>query len=129
MSFFSSCLLYDLDIFRPAKRPRRIGWLHDFVQGTSSNLTVALKKDKDSRVSFVKDKFQANFDVQHFKPDEICVKVSDDKRTVIIDAKHEEREDQQGQVYRHFVTKYTLPKDSVTSIMWNQIYLQMVFYQ
>lgn len=117
-------LLDDIDLLRPTKRARKFDCLDDFVQPSvmilpkrfmdmpkyTRNLSAAMK-DKDDRVSLDQNKFQANFDVQHFKPEEICVKVSEDKRTVTIEAKHEEKQDQHGQIYRHFVRKYTLPKD------------------
>lgn len=60
-------------------------------------------------VTVDKEKFQANFDVQHFKPEEITVKVSADN-AVTIEAKHQEKQDPHGQVARHFVRKYVLPK-------------------
>lgn len=119
-------LLDDLDLMRPVKRPRKMRSLDDLEPSSSAlmivpksifefpdymkNLSAALE-DKDTTVSVDKNKFQANFDVQHFKPEEICVKVSEDKRTVTIEAKHEEKQDEHGQIYRHFVRKYTLPKD------------------
>lgn len=56
-----------------------------------------------------KDGFQACVDVHHFKPNEVIVKTVDN--TVIIEGKHEERDDGHGSVERHFVRKYALPKD------------------
>nr|QNJ44848.1 sHSP18.9 [Agasicles hygrophila] len=60
--------------------------------------------------SIDKDKFQANFDVQHFKPNEIVVKVGEDN-SVTIEAKHEEKQDEHGHIFRHFVRRYVLPKN------------------
>ncbi|KAG8228851.1 hypothetical protein J437_LFUL008347 [Ladona fulva] len=45
-----------------------------------------------------------------FKPNEISVKVVEDN--IVIEGKHEEKEDEHGFVYRHFVRRYILPKDS-----------------
>lgn len=58
---------------------------------------------------FGKDGFQACVDVHHFEPSEITVKTVD--HTVIIEGKHEERDDPHGSVQRHFIRKYELPKD------------------
>ncbi|XP_018576298.1 alpha-crystallin A chain-like [Anoplophora glabripennis] len=57
-----------------------------------------------------KDKFQANIDVQQFKPEEISVKVTGDN-TVTIEGKHEEKPDEHGYISRHFVRKYVLPEN------------------
>lgn len=119
-------LFDDLDLLRPTKRARKMRLIDDLEPASSAfmilpksmfefpsymkNLSAALK-DNDSSVKIDNNKFQANFDVQHFKPEEICVKVSEDKRTVTIEAEHEEKQDEHGQIYRHFVRKYTLPKD------------------
>ncbi|CAG9833564.1 unnamed protein product [Diabrotica balteata] len=61
-----------------------------------------------SSITIDKQKFQANFDVQHFKPEEITIKVNGD-RSITIEAKHEEKQDEHGGIYRHFVRKYKLP--------------------
>lgn len=55
------------------------------------------------------DKFEVDLDVQQFTPEEITVKISGD-RTVIVEGKHEERQDEHGFVCRHFIRKYFLPK-------------------
>ncbi|XP_073836039.1 heat shock protein 27-like [Musca autumnalis] len=53
--------------------------------------------------------FQVCMDVSQFKPSELTVKTVD--RTVVVEGKHEEREDDHGMIQRHFIRKYTLPKD------------------
>ncbi|KAM7358492.1 heat shock protein 23-like [Cochliomyia hominivorax] len=64
---------------------------------------------KESRVSLVgKDGFQVCMDVAQFKPSELNVKVVDN--SIIIEGKHEEREDEHGFIQRHFVRRYVLPK-------------------
>ncbi|KAJ8924303.1 hypothetical protein NQ315_007096 [Exocentrus adspersus] len=70
----------------------------------------SLVQDPGATVSSDKDKFQANFDVQQFKPEEISVKVTGDN-TVTIEGKHEEKEDEHGYISRHFVRRYTLPEN------------------
>ncbi|XP_055911877.1 heat shock protein 23-like [Eupeodes corollae] len=59
--------------------------------------------------SIGKDGFQVCMDVQQFKPSELTVKVVDD--AVIVEGKHEEREDDHGYISRHFVRRYALPKN------------------
>lgn len=67
-----------------------------------------LAKDQKN-LHFGKDGFQACVDVHHFEPSEISVKTVDN--TVIIEGKHEERDDGHGSVTRHFIRKYVLPKE------------------
>ncbi|XP_055841260.1 heat shock protein 23-like [Episyrphus balteatus] len=55
-----------------------------------------------------KDGFQVCMDVQQFKPSELSVKVVDN--AVVVEGKHEEREDDHGYISRHFVRRYALPK-------------------
>ncbi|VEN58494.1 unnamed protein product [Callosobruchus maculatus] len=53
--------------------------------------------------------FVVNIDVQQFTPEEITVKgVGDD--TIVVECKHEEKPDEHGSIYRHFVRRYKLPK-------------------
>jgi len=70
-----------------------------------------------STVKADKDKFQVILDVQQFKPEEINVKVVD--KFVVIEAKHEEKQDEHGWISRQFVRKYMIPEqcdiDQVTS--------------
>uniref|UniRef100_A0A1B6DAM4 SHSP domain-containing protein n=1 Tax=Clastoptera arizonana TaxID=38151 RepID=A0A1B6DAM4_9HEMI len=55
------------------------------------------------------DKVQVILDVQQFSPNEISVKTIDN--TVIVEGKHEEKQDEHGFISRHFVRRYILPKD------------------
>ncbi|EDW30196.1 GL22443 [Drosophila persimilis] len=55
-----------------------------------------------------KDGFQVSMDVAHFKPSELSVKVQDN--SVLVEGKHEEREDDHGFITRHFVRRYALPE-------------------
>jgi len=66
-----------------------------------------------------KDGFQVCLDVQQFAPNEISVKTVDN--SIIVEAKHEERQDEHGYVSRQFARRYTLPegfniKDVVTQL-------------
>uniref|UniRef100_A0A1L8DU74 Putative alpha crystallin n=1 Tax=Nyssomyia neivai TaxID=330878 RepID=A0A1L8DU74_9DIPT len=53
--------------------------------------------------------FEMSLDVKQFKPEEISVKTVNNH--IIVEAKHEEREDENSFVSRHFVRRYALPKD------------------
>lgn len=57
-----------------------------------------------------KNGFQVSLDVQHFSPNEITVKTLDNN-TVVVEGKHEEKEDEHGHIFRHFVRRYVLPKE------------------
>jgi crystallin alpha B len=49
-----------------------------------------------------------NLDVHQFKPEEITVKTIENY--VIIEGRHQEKEDEHGYIQRHFVRKYLLPE-------------------
>lgn len=57
--------------------------------------------------SITKDGFQVCMDVHQFGPDEISVKTVDG--VIVVDAKHEDREDEHGYIARQFSRRYTLP--------------------
>ncbi|XP_051162796.1 protein lethal(2)essential for life [Leptopilina boulardi] len=60
-----------------------------------------------STIQTDKDKFQVILDVQQFSPEEITVKTRDN--FVIVEAKHEEKQDEHGFVARSFIRRYVLP--------------------
>lgn len=60
-----------------------------------------------TRSAVGKDGFQVCVDVQHFAPNEISVRTVDD--TIVVEGKHEERQDQHGYISRQFTRRYTLP--------------------
>ncbi|XP_050582225.1 protein lethal(2)essential for life-like [Bombus affinis] len=79
-----------------------------------------LRKDGGGGTSTVKtdkDKFQVILDVQQFKPEEINVKIVGN--SVIVEGKHEEKQDEHGWISRQFTRKYLIPEqcdvDQVTS--------------
>ncbi|XP_023164483.1 heat shock protein 26 [Drosophila hydei] len=55
-----------------------------------------------------KDGFQVCMDVTQFTPSELSVKVVDN--FIIVEGKHEEREDDHGFISRHFLRRYALPQ-------------------
>ena len=86
-------------------------------------LQAALRNSSESaavpKSSIGKDGFQVCMDVQEFAPNEISVKTVDN--TVVVEAKHEERQDEHGYISREFKRRYTLPqgfhiKDVVTQL-------------
>ncbi|KZC10003.1 PREDICTED: protein lethal(2)essential for life-like [Dufourea novaeangliae] len=54
-----------------------------------------------------KDKFRVVLDIQQFKPEEVNVKVVDN--FIVVEGKHEEKEDDHGVISRHFIRKYLVP--------------------
>ncbi|GJQ72447.1 hypothetical protein Trydic_g3523 [Trypoxylus dichotomus] len=67
------------------------------------------QKDMGSEIAQDKNKYQVNLDVQHFRPEEITVKITGDN-TITVEGKHEEKEDEHGYISRQFVRKYVVPK-------------------
>lgn len=66
-----------------------------------------------------KDGFQVSLDVQQFKPSEVSVKLQDN--FLIIEGKHEEREDNHGWISRHFTRKYLMPKEIDTNALMSSL--------
>lgn len=69
----------------------------------------ALNRDIGSSIKTDIDKFQVNLDVQHFAPEEISVKTVDGY--IVVEGKHEEKEDEHGFISRQFKRRYALPED------------------
>jgi len=62
-----------------------------------------------SEVNVEKERFQVMLDVQQFRPREINVKVVNG--FIVVEGKHEEREDEHGFITRQFTRRYALPED------------------
>ncbi|XKL62730.1 hypothetical protein PGB90_002563 [Kerria lacca] len=93
--------------------------------------TLRHLQPEDSGVSSIKntkEEFTVSLDVQQFKPEEIKVKVTDDY--IIIEGKHEEREDEYGFISREFSRKYKLPsnvkREAITSTVSSDGLLSIV---
>lgn len=67
------------------------------------------RQDSGSTISSDKDKFQVILDVQQFSPEEITVKTN--TNCIVVEGKHEEKQDEHGYVSRHFVRRYVLPRE------------------
>ncbi|XP_070509261.1 protein lethal(2)essential for life-like [Chironomus tepperi] len=89
-------------------------YTHPIIRSTQRYCPLVMRKacQKDlstkSKEQEVKD-FSVAFDVSSFKPEEISVKVKD--RDVIIEAKHDEREDEHGFISRQLTRKFILPDE------------------
>lgn len=67
------------------------------------------QRDLGSTIKADKEKMQINLDVQHFLPEELTVKIADG--FIIIEGKHDEKQDEHGHITRQFSRRYTLPQD------------------
>jgi len=56
-----------------------------------------------------RDKFKVSLDVSHFRPEDVTVKQVDNN--LLVEGKHEERQDPHGFVSRTFTRRYVLPND------------------
>nr|UTS59881.1 heat shock protein 20 [Monochamus alternatus] len=65
--------------------------------------------------------FQVHIDVQHFKPEELLVKITENNKSVTVEGKHEEKIDEHGSIFRHFVRKYILPENCDGSRLQSQL--------
>ncbi|XP_004923510.1 protein lethal(2)essential for life [Bombyx mori] len=86
----------------------------DLLNAATSPVVPRLRpwwpKDAGSSIKADKDKWQINVDVQHFAPDEVTVKIADGY--IVIEGKHEEKQDEHGYISRQFVRRFKLPDDS-----------------
>ena len=109
--------IHPIDIFRPPRtslmlHPRRRSVPYDRRQALirrGSAGRAGGRRDDMLMPVVGKDGFQVCMDVSKFKPNELTVKTVDN--TIVVEGKHEDREDEHGTIQRHFVRKYTLPKD------------------
>ncbi|XP_026320443.1 protein lethal(2)essential for life-like isoform X2 [Hyposmocoma kahamanoa] len=65
------------------------------------------RQESSSTVNLTKDKFEVILDVQQFAPEEISVKASNN--CVVVEGKHEEKQDEHGFISRQFTRRYILP--------------------
>lgn len=66
-----------------------------------------VSKEFGSTIENEKGNYKITLDVQHFRPDDISVKVTNTE--IIVEGKHEERQDTHGFISRHFKRRYPLP--------------------
>lgn len=70
-----------------------------------------------------KNDFQISLDVQHYQPHEITVRT--ENNMVVVNAKHEEKQDEYGYVARELTRRYELPDgcnaEDVTSTLFDDV--------
>lgn len=71
------------------------------------NPRVSEWKFGDRKTTADKNALEHCIDVAHFKPEEISVKV--ENNSILVQAKHEEKQDEQGFISRQFTRRYDLP--------------------
>lgn len=96
------------EVFHAMSLPRIITRQQEEFFRQPKYAAVTESVEEDNSVTFENKKFQANFDVKHYKPEEISIKLSD--RTLTVEGKHEETHEEKGQIYKHFVNKFVIPK-------------------
>ncbi|KAI1297702.1 Protein lethal(2)essential for life [Halotydeus destructor] len=92
------------------RSPRNAIAQRQFARQLSRPVTRAGQLSGFSEIADDKDQFAVKVDVSHFGPAEITVKAIDGD-TIVIEGRHEEKQDQHGYVSRQFSRRYTLPKD------------------
>lgn len=86
-------------VVRPRRRSQRYQPYERALNRESSGASV-VKADKKN--------FQVTLDVQQFEPEEVTVKVTGNN--VVIEGKHEEKQDEHGWISRQFSRKYVVPE-------------------
>lgn len=81
-----------------------VGYYRPWSQGLA-------RQESGSTINLEKDKYQIILDVQQFTPSEITVKTTE--KFIVVEGKHEEKQDEHGFVSRHFVRKYMLPGELI----------------
>ncbi|XP_023023637.1 lethal (2) essential for life [Leptinotarsa decemlineata] len=87
--------------------PRR-SRLTNYIRPWNTAGTSLQRQESASTITQDKDKFQVILDVQQFAPSEITVKTTGN--SLIVEGKHEEKQDEHGYISRHFVRRYVLPE-------------------
>nr|ABE57140.1 heat shock protein Hsp19.5 [Liriomyza sativae] len=77
------------------------------------------RQDDGSTVNIDKDKFEVKLDVQQFAPNEVNVKVSG--RYIVVEGKHEEKQDEHGYISRQFSRRYLLPENVNSEAISSQL--------
>nr|NP_001296053.1 protein lethal(2)essential for life-like [Plutella xylostella]AHW45926.1 small heat shock protein [Plutella xylostella] len=69
--------------------------------------TNLARQESSSTINMTKEKFEVILDVQQFAPEEITVKATNNG--VVVEGKHEEKQDEHGFISRQFTRRYMLP--------------------
>nr|CAH7726591.1 unnamed protein product [Callosobruchus chinensis] len=108
---------WDLDVFR-----NKWWWntrIEDQIKHVNNFMNSPLIGTHElgsTTIRYDNDQFQATIDVQHFRPEEIEVRVDDN--VITVEGKHEESREKQDEyrrehnaAYKHFLKRYVLPFD------------------
>lgn len=95
-------LLSNWSSLAQSARPIGAGYLRPWRSLARSNSGV-------SNITNEENKVQVILDVQQFSPNEISIKTVDG--FILVEGKHEEKEDEHGFISRQFKRRYLLPKD------------------
>ncbi|CAG9839457.1 unnamed protein product [Diabrotica balteata] len=87
--------------------PRRSAGFPRYIRPWSTSSALQ-RQDSGSTITHDHDKFQVILDVQQFAPNEITVKTNGN--SILVEGKHEEKQDEHGYIMRHFVRRYVLPQ-------------------
>ncbi|CEF66968.1 Protein lethal(2)essential for life [Strongyloides ratti] len=83
--------------------------LEDLEKNLHSNEPLSNLNDiNDKNYVITNDSILLKFDVSQYKPDELSVNFIDG--VLVVEGSHEEKDDAQGLVKRHFIRKFNLPK-------------------
>ncbi|XP_035435622.1 protein lethal(2)essential for life [Spodoptera frugiperda] len=69
--------------------------------------TSLTRQESASTINLTKEKFEVILDVQQFTPEEITVKAANN--SVVVEGRHEEKQDEHGFISRQFTRRYILP--------------------
>ncbi|CAL8123039.1 unnamed protein product [Orchesella dallaii] len=98
---------WDIDFVRPALET--MNTLNQLINLGENQQPRTIQSLASQRADLARDKFEIKMEVQQFAPEELDVKMVNN--FIIVEGKHEEKEDEQGYISRHFVRRYQLPPD------------------
>ncbi|KAF5294470.1 hypothetical protein FQR65_LT01596 [Abscondita terminalis] len=78
-----------------------------YMKGNRKKISNEIHKEREI-VVHDKDKFQIKLDMQQFSPEEIAVKIVNEK-SIVVEAKHESN-DEKGSVSRLLVRQFNIPE-------------------
>lgn len=84
-------------------------WPSPYIHPLGVNYHPHKSLEMEKPIHIGKHGFQVSLDVQHFAPNEITVKTVEND--IVVEGKHDEKEDNHGHIFRHFKRRYTLPKE------------------
>lgn len=89
--------------------------IRPIIKGIRHWNTLSSLKNPKARKPSTDKNFQLTIDVSSFEPEEISVKLVE--RDVVVEGKHEEREDEHGFISRQFKRRFTIPEEYDTETL------------